>query len=154
MEGQLREVAKQHIIDNYGSEEEYERKMDEIRKINLREGIIDYEQLKEFFESRIPGFDTYYRNYISKNKPPLMAYEFLSFLLRPFIEECSINDHHKLMLIWDTLEYLLEHGDEAVKNELKVVVGEEVELKVNYRYMGKLTKLFLAENQIYPGPNK
>ncbi len=154
LEGQTRDAAHRFMVENYGSEEEFDKQREEIRIRNLREGIIDFSQLKDFFEERIPGFDEYYRYYISENKPPMTEYEFLSFLFRPYLEECYGKDHHNLRLIWDSFEYILEHGDEGVKNELKVVIGEEVGLKGHYGFMGKLTKQFLSENQIYPEPKK
>lgn len=95
------------------------------------------QQLPACLLQHVPALtDAYTSEMEDRPDDPPSAYFVLSFVLKPhLIELLNTGDEQEVRRIFDLLEYLAEHGDVAVQNELWVTM-EEMDVWRVWRYLG------------------
>lgn len=147
METDLNQNINNFISRHFGSKENFEKEMEKKRINNLENKIIDYYQLNAFCFERIPEFKDFYEKYLIKNEPQMCVYEFFSNLLKPYLEKVyKENDQNNLRGVWNLIEDLLKQGDFSVKNEIQVVLFEEIETNKYFIYMSCWMRNYINTN--------
>lgn len=135
---ELSELVRERITREFGSIEAYELELERVKQNKLKNGIIDWYQLPQYFFDRLEGFEDFCHKRIVEGKEdaPLTEYGFLSYFFRVFVKQMDFQlEQQKIQIAFDLLLDVYHKADDSIRNEIMVVVLEDFDPMKNSKYL-------------------